>query len=609
MSFVTLTKMKTVGLPLWIFRRGCIGVALLFWVAQLGAGAEIIPAERRIDWTLAGHPGGIPTNRPVWISVRDSSILATYPQFYCYGDGTHDDTTAIYKAIQACPLNQVIYFPAGNYRITSRINAQQASSITLRGDGPGQTVFVCDFPGASDAFNISNGEIPLAADILNIASGYTRGSSNIVLAGTKVVNETTTFAPAVGRLILIDQLNDGSIVTEVGAQGVGTTKRATVFDIHRQGLRNQAQLVKITAMSSPTNINFWPPLYISFNASLSPQISVINPTLTAREIGIEDLTFTNKSNTHNFVVLNTSENCWLKNVEFRGSVSAPLLASTTLGLEVRDCFHNGGALFSDCVFYLQVCHNFKFENNVCNAGGFIFNGCAGGVVSYNFFTNNVGGSSEFLFPAINLNHGAHSYMNLFEGNVAGGYFQADYYWGSSGLNTFFRNRVSGMDNGATINRKCLALDRNSLSNNAVGNVLGNPIEPWRGIDANPAITYPYEQSFIYRLGYPMAGNNGFASNTNAADGYDPRVKATLLRHGNYDYASTTTTWDPANSVHALPDSLYLSGRPNWWGTGRWPPIGGDLSPLVSEIPAQLRYKAPLTLPIPPGNANKRLITP
>jgi hypothetical protein len=560
--------------------------ALLLW-GLATASADVIPLDRVIDWSLTGHPGGIPARANIAVNV----LTTTNGKYKCAGDGVTDDTTALSNAINDYSgRDAVIYLPTGRYRIASRIYLQPwKNRWTLRGEGVGNTVIVCE-PG-DDAFYIGNGEAPPASNTVNIASGYTKGSTNIVLARINVVDGSTTFAPAVGRLLLIDQLNDGLIVTEVGCQGVGQTNRATTFDAHGKGLRNQAQLVTITAMSSPTNITFWPPLYISYNAALTPQASVVNPNLTTREIGFESLTFTNKANTHNFIVFNTAYACWIKNVEFVNAASAPILISDSLFFEASNCYQNGGAANSDCSFYLQRCDSFRFEDNIFRTGGFIFCGCRGGVVAYNLFTNFT--SPGFLVGPVNLNHGAHSYMNLFEGNVSGGYFQADYYWGSSGLNTFFRNRILGKESGMSSNLKCLALDRNSLSNNVVGNVLGTSAVSWNGLDASPTATYPYEKSYIYRLGYPMIGNNGFAGDgvtqTNAPDTYDPRVQASLLRHGNYDYASKSLVWDLTIAEHTLSDSLYLPTVPSWWGTNRWPAIDPLATPTAAPIPAQLRY--------------------
>jgi hypothetical protein len=86
---------------------------------------------------------------------------------------------------------------------------------------------------------------------------------------------------------------------------------------------------------------------------------------------------------------------------------------------------------------------------------------------------------------------------------------------------------------------------------------------------------------VWRLGF--AGPNW---------AIDPNVKATLLRHGNWDSVTNGVVWDPAISNHTLPASLYLSGKPSWWGSSLpWPPIGPDVSPLSNKIPAQVRYEA------------------
>jgi hypothetical protein len=73
---------------------------------------------------------------------------------------------------------------------------------------------------------------------------------------------------------------------------------------------------------------------------------------------------------------------------------------------------------------------------------------------------------------------------------------------------------------------------------------------------------------------------------------DRNVKATILRHGNFDYFNNSTVWDSFITDHTISDSLYYSSRPGWWPDGiAWPPIGPDHDPMVSPIPAQIRHKA------------------
>src|SRR2546430_580706 len=77
---------------------------------------------------------------------------------------------------------------------------------------------------------------------------------------------------------------------------------------------------------------------------------------------------------------------------------------------------------------------------------------------------------------------------------------------------------------------------------------------------------------IYVLGYPSSGEQFPVGGIP----YDPVVVSSLLRWGNYDYATNQTRWDPAEipsdsavpATQTLPPSLFLSSRPGWWG--RWP---------------------------------------
>jgi len=62
----------------------------------------------------------------------------------------------------------------------------------------------------------------------------------------------------------------------------------------------------------------------------------------------------------------------------------------------------------------------------------------------------------------------------------------------------------------------------------------------------------------------------------------------MLRHGNYDYVTGATQWDPSIADRRLPASLYHTGKPAFFGNVPWPPIGPDRNPKVSKIPAQLR---------------------
>ena len=84
-------------LPLTTIRRGWLAGALLSVVLALLAGSRpapaadtfALPAERRIDWTLAGIPGGIPTRTTICATIDAGT----------FGDGATDATAAIQEGV------------------------------------------------------------------------------------------------------------------------------------------------------------------------------------------------------------------------------------------------------------------------------------------------------------------------------------------------------------------------------------------------------------------------------------------------------------------------------------------------------------------------------
>ena len=102
-----------------------------------------------------------------------------------------------------------------------------------------------------------------------------------------------------------------------------------------------------------------------------------------------------------------------------------------------------------------------------------------------------------------------------------------------------------------------------------------------------------------------------------------------MRWGNYDTVSARSRFDaaevpsgltnfsnPVPGSQVLPPSLYLSGKPSWWGTVPWPAIGPDVTSgdipgyagHAYQIPARRCYE---NAPIDPayGSSNVRTFDP
>ncbi|MCK7489985.1 MAG: hypothetical protein MZU79_07015 [Anaerotruncus sp.] len=94
---------------------------------------------------------------------------------------------------------------------------------------------------------------------------------------------------------------------------------------------------------------------------------------------------------------------------------------------------------------------------------------------------------------------------------------------------------------------------------------------------------------IYRLGYPDMGYRGYSgTGSNPTNGtyYDTNVKATLIRHGNFDTVNNTVVWDPSIVNHVLPASLYLTETPSWFGALALPAVGPDVPGYSRDIPRE-----------------------
>jgi len=370
---------------------------------------------------------------------------------------------------------------------------------------------------------------------------------------------------------------------------------------------------KVRSLTS-TTVTFDPPCPFDFS-SLNPQARPFegpsNGYYFIQGVGVEDLTVDLSASTIGWAIeYEQAWGCWVKSVEVTGAYSRQMRFGTLVRGEVRECYtHNAGSgpdhegidFDGDCCWNLV-------EDNICNNGGtspIQFGDSVGAnscnVVAYNYVLN-----TAPAFWDISFNHAPHDMLNLAEGNVIDNY-KDDGYFGSSSHNTLFRNRIN------------YNLELKHFSNyyNIVGNILGT--SGWTNAYDTEQVDYPnppYSINPVYGLGFPNIGNDdytGITEATNPPDYHlftnnlsdpdnqqlDRNVKNTILRHGNFDYFNNSTVWDPTIPDHTIPNSLYLAAQPTWWPTNLpWPPIGPDLTPMVSQIPAEYRFSNGTPTPTP-----------
>jgi len=536
----------------------------------------ILPPERRVDWR-PGIPGGIPTR-----STQCADV--TQPPYGAVGDGIADDTIAIQSAIDACPAGAVVFVPAGTYRVTSGLALQ--TGVVLRGAGPAATRIEGD--GVAEKAIIQAGSWDESnSPETAVTGGLAKESAMLTVA------ESSVFV--VGDFVIIDQLNDDDLVRAAGEQ-VDPGESPCSWGSRNDGTRLLGQIVVVTSISG-NSVGIDPPLAMPLSANLQPAMSRVRRQMTT-DVGIEDLAVADRAyrgdNNANLRFWGVAYS-WIRNVESADVSGRHIQLTKCFRCEVRDSYtHHAHVYDPGANAYGIVLDNQTSESLVENSivyflnAGLMTSSCGpGNVVGYNFSDSMFARddpTAGWLMADLIGNHCAHPYMVLFEGNMSA-QISNDNIHGSSSHQTYFRNAIDRQHANYvhTNNLVDIVFAANNRFMNVVGNVLGKP-----GDDAIAGARYEDESGncrenvAVYRLGYP--------SNCAVDTIIDPQVETSLLRHGNYDYFDNSVVWDPGIAEHALPPSLYLDLAPQWFGAVPWPPIGPDVTGLVNETPARLRFR-------------------
>jgi PKD repeat protein len=543
---------KTVTLTV----TGSSGSSSASQTISVATESTIIPADRRIDWTYCGVPGGIPARTTISTTLNPGATASQ-----------------INAAIAACPSGQVVYLSAGTYNNMGAIHFASKSGVTLRGAGAGQTIINSNVAGGgsycidSDYWGFSGATA--------ISSGYVKGSTSLTMSATP-----TNFA--VGKLIMIYQDDDITLV--MGTDGPQTGINSNLKTIHR--ITNKVGSV----------LTIEPPLPYTLTAGLHPSAMYCAGTPTTL-CGIEDLTLNAQAANYASILWANADRCWVKGVECYNADNIFVFPYEALQFEMRRSYCHFSGNFPNSQegygVYLYAASTYcRVEDNIFYQ---LIAGMLQSMSSCNAFLYNYGWQSCFLnqpyqFCMIDCNHGPHTMMCLWEGNMAE-QFQNDGYHGSGSHQTLFRNWFHGLHPVWTDNRKMIDLCRAAYYHNIVGNVLGASSWTPANYEAGVGAT-----NTIYRFGFPNMTNESTSPEVPWSSAYglsypDARVKSTLLRHGNYDYFNKAAVWDPNISDHSLPASLLYTSKPSYFGSLQWPPIGPDVPGFVTNIPAKARWDA------------------
>lgn len=565
-----------------------------------GLAAAQIPASRSVDWTHAGIPGGIP----------HAACFQTVP-----ASGGADDSVAIQNAINAAPAGSVICLNAGTYTLHRASTVCQGKSddfgsgvyeaglcltdksIVLRGAGPNQTIL-----RYGDGANvISLGRTYLSHSnvvFIPITAGGNKGSSQITLTNASGITASS--------YIVITQTNpndlaDGNLlVTASGYAGVCS------YCGHDLPNNLMAQIDRVVGVAGNV-VTLERPLYFDYTNAPQAYLLPMIENVGLEGVRIQTIASSGTGLVFKNVNLEACAHCWVHDVESDMAVDkSHIYLSDVYGSQISDNYlndaynHNSGSDYA-ILLEFRASENL-IQNNIIRKARHTFpvSGSSGNVLAYNYALDAYMGEYHNSLPETQ-NHAAHPYMNLWEGNVFSN-IEFDFTHGSGGYNTVFRNYVNltstNPDTGAPMSGAIFAIAVAYYNN--YDNILGNAIGQYPSgctatsyqISANSS-----QSPSIYKLGYYDDGGTPTPNATLSA-----KVENTILRGGNWDCQTNSVVWNtnvPGGSLvssylpqQTLPNSLYLSARPNWFTLSGavWPPIDPSASTKVNKIPAQICYE-------------------
>jgi hypothetical protein len=572
-------------------------------------------------YDLPNDDAGCPANcRQIpWRAGSDlwnGGTLPNYTQTSCsplYGDGIRDDSSRIQSCINTAGVNTAVFLPAGTYLVNGTVRLK--SSVVLRGAGPSSTFINLSSSGWLTTQNFST------AVHLNPTITYNTNSPGYALSGApKKGDKSLTISTGtvnVDDWIAVFSDDDPSLVTANGDNGhCGWCADNTGYHLIQQ-------IVQVTSVNGP-NITVSRPLY--YTLYTHPQYRKYSfPTKYAGFEGFK-VSATGDIGARPIITLQGTLFGWVKNIETyntgSSSGSAHIELDFSYGCEIRDSylhFGRSGASGSGYGVYFQfVNSDHKVENNIMrdNRHSIVYQGGGSGTaVLYNYMDNDWTDDPGFLGSA-RTSHGAHPYMNLFEGNIVS-HLQADSYWGSSSHFVMFRNWLWGDESGGgnvpSWNQSCdgtglpcpyygfipVNVDKYNTYYSFVGNVLGRVggNVTWSGAATRP--TACPSRTFGGKRATPTIYAYGCNSNSTT---YDDAPSSTSINHGNYDYKTQGVAYWDGGAQHALRTSMYYSEKPAFFGSCSWPAFGPDLSSITNALPAKARFDgASSCVPLPPTN--------
>jgi hypothetical protein len=374
--------------------------------------------------------------------------------------------------------------------------------------------------------------------------------------------------------------------------------------------------IKEIASVNGNTITFTSPLSISYRVSHYAQLTQYtravdgsHPSVHVQNIGVEALTLIGGGDGN--LRFENAAYSWAKNIENTQWVGEGIAFNGSFRIEARASYiytgswpEPGGAGY--CLSHANGSSETLIENCISRDADkvMVFRACgAGSVVGYVYADDGwIATDPTFVEAGINASHLCGPHHVMFEGCQS---FKADadFTHGGSNYITFFRNWLTGKrlsftdtDAAGYGNIVGASVGPGSWWYAYVGNVMGRSgqMSGWNYTD--PAMTCngsgnnctgqsgSWSDQDIWRMGRDPS--------TGASNAYpDPMVLSTMYRNGNYDFLTNSQQWhNPPSpiSLFTIPNSMYLSNKPTFFGTNTWPwvnPTNGN----TYTLPAQAAF--------------------
>jgi hypothetical protein len=379
--------------------------------------------------------------------------------------------------------------------------------------------------------------------------------------------------------------------------------------------RPQNEIKQIASVKGDV-ITFTSPLTMGYLTSHYAELTTYTGSnAPVYEAGVEDLTI--RGGGQGALRFQNTMYSWARNIECTEWYGECVAMDNSFRDELIDSYiHDaawaepGGAGYA--VGLAAGSSEILIENNiVMNANKMIvvMSSGAGSVVAYNYMDDGYISTDEaWIEIGLNASHMVGSHMVLFEGNESFN-MDSDDTHGNSTYMVYFRNL-------ATTVRSKFQSDYTGDTIDDVNNVPGGAANPNGPKRAAGAMRYSYFMTYLGNiLGQPglttaangyvdsattpgvwgpsiwLLGWNDIGSNT-----VDPQVAATAIRDGNWDSYLGKQTW-LTSAPAPLPDSLYLSCKPAFFGSDTWPWLDPSTGTIYT-LPAKQRLDAGMPNVVP-----------